>query len=43
MDMTRFTPRGPTSSREQVMVAFDRWLVGRYRAAEKRREANVYA
>ena len=40
---SRFAPRGPISSREQVMVAFNRWLVGRYRAAEERREANVYS
>jgi phenylpropionate dioxygenase-like ring-hydroxylating dioxygenase large terminal subunit len=30
---SRWAPRGPISSREQVMVAFNRWLVDRYRAA----------
>jgi phenylpropionate dioxygenase-like ring-hydroxylating dioxygenase large terminal subunit len=40
---SRFAPRGPISSREQVMVAFNRWLVGRYRAANDREEVDVYS
>ena len=32
---SRFAPRGPISSREQVMVAFNRWLVDRYVAADR--------
>jgi hypothetical protein len=31
---SRFAPRGPISSRERVMVGFNRWLVDRYRAAD---------
>jgi hypothetical protein len=31
---SRFAPRGPISSREQVMVGFNRWLVDRYRATD---------
>ena len=33
---SRFAPRGPISSRERVMVEFNRWLVNRYRAADAR-------
>jgi phenylpropionate dioxygenase-like ring-hydroxylating dioxygenase large terminal subunit len=33
---SRFAPRGPISAREQVMVGYNRWLVGRYREAEQR-------
>jgi phenylpropionate dioxygenase-like ring-hydroxylating dioxygenase large terminal subunit len=33
---SRFAPRGPISSRERVMVGFNRWLVDRYRAADAR-------
>jgi phenylpropionate dioxygenase-like ring-hydroxylating dioxygenase large terminal subunit len=32
---SRFAPRGPISGREQVMVAFNRWLVDRYRQADE--------
>jgi phenylpropionate dioxygenase-like ring-hydroxylating dioxygenase large terminal subunit len=31
---SRFAPRGPISSREQVMVGFNRWLVDRYRTSD---------
>jgi hypothetical protein len=31
---SRFAPRGPISSREQVMVGLNRWLVDRYRSAD---------
>jgi phenylpropionate dioxygenase-like ring-hydroxylating dioxygenase large terminal subunit len=40
---SRFAPRGPISSREQVMVAFNRWLVERYRAADERARATASA
>jgi hypothetical protein len=33
---SRFAPRGPISAREQVMIAFNRWLVDRYVAADER-------
>jgi phenylpropionate dioxygenase-like ring-hydroxylating dioxygenase large terminal subunit len=36
---SRFAPQGPISPRESVMVAFNRWLVNRYRAADARSEA----
>jgi len=36
---SRFAPRGPISSREQVMVEFNRWLVNSYRAAHERARA----
>jgi phenylpropionate dioxygenase-like ring-hydroxylating dioxygenase large terminal subunit len=32
---SRFAPRGPISARERVMVGFNRWLVDRYRWAER--------
>jgi phenylpropionate dioxygenase-like ring-hydroxylating dioxygenase large terminal subunit len=36
---SRFAPRGPISSREQVMVEFNRWLVKCYREADDRARA----
>lgn len=36
---SRFAPRGPISAREQVMVAFNRWLVDRYRRADEAAQA----
>jgi hypothetical protein len=38
---SRFAPRGPISAREQVMIAFNRWLVDRYAAADARESLSV--
>jgi phenylpropionate dioxygenase-like ring-hydroxylating dioxygenase large terminal subunit len=38
---SRFAPRGPISAREQVMIAFNRWLVDRYAAADARASLSV--
>jgi phenylpropionate dioxygenase-like ring-hydroxylating dioxygenase large terminal subunit len=39
---SRFAPQGPISPRESVMVAFNRWLVSRYRAADARTQPDAY-
>jgi hypothetical protein len=38
---SRFAPRGPISAREQVMIAFNRWLVERYAAADERASVSL--